>query len=133
MHGQSLEKKVTKWFDFSVPSPSIPRDFVERQLDLYEIQNQKRVALLTSENVANLYWLGGKLVRAGNEYHWVYLMEEQAIQLSSLKHLDINSLMALSPETSEGIRAEAISKLTQNENQLSTLKKLFGRGLVIVD
>ena len=41
--------------------------------------------------------------------------------------------MALSPETSEGIRAEAISKLTQNENQLSALKKLFGRGLVIVD
>ena len=133
MHGQSLEKKVTKWFDFAVPSPTIPRDFVERQIQVYEKQNQSRAASLTVEKVQDLYWLGGLPIKSGNEYHWIYLMEEQAASANTFKQIDLALLQGLAPEASEAARAAALKKLTQKPEILAALKKLLGRGLILLD
>ena len=33
MHGDGLEKKAQKWFDFPVPPPTVPRDFIEKKIE----------------------------------------------------------------------------------------------------
>ena len=133
MHGQSLEKKVTKWFDFAVPSPTIPRDFVERQIQVYEKQNQSRAASLTVEKVQDLYWLGGLPIKSGNEYRWIYLMEEQAASANTFKQIDLALLQGLAPEASADARATALKKLSQKTEILVALKKFLGRGLILLD
>ena len=133
MHGQALEKKVTKWFDFAVPSPTIPRDFVERQIQKYEKQNSERAQSLTPEKVSGLYWLGGTPVRAGKEYRWIYLMEEQTAAATTFKQIEPGLLQGLAPEATEAARAAALKKLEQDASLLPALKNFFGRGLVLLD
>ena len=36
MHGEDLEKPVYKWFDFPVPHPTVPKDFIEKLIAKYE-------------------------------------------------------------------------------------------------
>ena len=133
MHGLGLEKKVQKWFDFAVPSPTVPRDFVERQIQEYERQNRERAQSLTPEKVSGLYWLGGTPVRAGREYRWIYLMEEQTSSAATFKQIEPGLLQGLAPEATEAARAFALKKLEQDASLLSDLKNFFGRGLVLLD
>ena len=133
MHGQALEKKVTRWFDFALPSPTIPRDFVDRQIQKYEKQNRERAQSLTPEKVSGLYWLGGTPVRAGKEYRWIYLMEEQTAAATTFKQIEQGLLQGLAPEATEAARAAALKKLEQDASLLPALKNFFGRGLVLLD
>ncbi len=133
MHGQALEKKVTRWFDFALPSPTIPRDFVDRQIQKYEKQNSERAQSLTPEKVSGLYWLGGTPVRAGKEYRWIYLMEEQTAAATTFKQIEQGLLQGLAPEATEAARAAALKKLEQDTSLLPALKNFFGRGLVLLD
>ena len=133
MHGLGLEKKVQKWFDFALPAPTIPRDFVDRQIQKYEKQNSERAQSLTPEKVSGLYWLGGTPVRAGKEYRWIYLMEEQTASAGTFKQIEPGLLQGLAPEATEAARAAALKKLEQNASLPSALKNFFGRGLVLLD
>ena len=62
MHGNSLNKKVNSWFNFSMPQPTIPQDYVEKAIEKYE---QRKLSEFNDydqffENKkAKFYWLGG--------------------------------------------------------------------------
>ncbi len=133
MHGLGLEKKVQKWFDFAVPSPTVPRDFVDRQIQEYERQNRERAQSLGLENLAGLYWLGGTPVRAGKEYRWIYLMEEQTASAATFKQIEPGLLQGLAPEATDAARAVTLKKLEKDAGLILALKNFFGRGLVLLD
>ena len=133
MHGLGLEKKVQKWFDFALPAPTIPRDFVDRQIQKYEKQNSERAQSLTPEKVSGLYWLGGTPVRAGKEYRWIYLMEEQTASATTFKQIEPGLLQGLAPEATDATRAATLKKLEQDAGLVLALKNFFGRGLVLLD
>ncbi|MBR5933310.1 MAG: radical SAM protein [Treponema sp.] len=130
----AIQRKVQKWFDFKVPEPTVPRDFVEKQIARYEQDNANRASLITAENVDNLFWLGGNPVKAGNEYRWLYLLEEEAFPAgSALERLVKSGILAsLSPQTPEDERKKAVESVRKDEASLKALKSLHGRGLVIV-
>ena len=138
MHGDRLEQKIQKWFDFPVPQPTVPRNFIETQIEEYERKNQARAATLNEKTAQNLWWLGGTPVLCASEsgnanqkvYRWLYLMEEQT---ASVKLIDLEILSALCPEASEEKRNAALKKITATPAVLSSLKKLLGRGLVLLD
>ena len=132
MHGEGLEKKVQKWFDFPLPAPAVSRDFINEQIELYENKNRERAASLDVKKAENLWWLGGKPVRAAKEYCWLYLMEEQSAPAGVLAELE-PLLLSLRPEASEDERTAALKKITAAPAVLSNLKKLLGRGLVLLD
>lgn len=136
MHGEGLEKKVQKWFDFPVPQPTVARDFIEKKIEEYEEKNRARAAGINEKSAQNLWWLGGSPVLCGasasgnSEYRWLYLMEEQT---APAKLIDVELLLALRPESSEADRTAALKKITAAPAVLSNLKKLLGRGLVLLD
>ena len=137
MHGNGLEKKVQKWFDFTVPPPTVERDFIEKKIGEYEEKNRKRGAGLNEKSVQNLWWLGGCPVlcggsknSSGSEYRWLYLMEEQT---APAKFMDVELLLALRPEVAEDVRTAALNKIAADPSAISNLKKLLGRGLVLLD
>ena len=117
----------------SVPSPNVPRDFVEKKIEEYEEKNRKRVESLSKKNIQNLWWLGGNPVLSGSqtkEYRWLYLMEEQS---APAKQFNSEILLALRPEASEEERTAALKKITAAPEVIPNLKKLLGRGLVLLD
>ncbi len=136
MHGDGLEKKVQKWFDFPVPPPTVGRDFIEKKIEEYEEKNRKREVGLNEKTAQNLWWLGGTPVLCGSsnssasEYRWLYLMEEQT---APSKFIDVDILLALRPEVTEEVRVAALNKITASPSVISNLKKLLGRGLVLLD
>ncbi len=132
MHGEGLEKKVQKWFDFPLPAPAVSRDFINEQIELYENKNRERAASLDVKKAENLWWLGGKPVRAAKEYRWLYLMEEQSAPAGVFAELE-PLLLSLRPEASEDDRTAALKKITATPELLPKLKKLLGRGLVLLD
>ncbi len=131
MHADRLDMKVQKWFDFPVPAPTVPRDFIEKKIEEYEKKNRAHANQLSAKNATGLYWLGGTPVPAGkSQVRWLYLMEEQSAPASAL---DLPLLLALRPEASEADRTAALKKITAAPEVLSHLKKLLGRGLVLLD
>ncbi|WP_318661631.1 radical SAM protein [Treponema sp.] len=130
-----LSQKVQKWFNFKVPEPTVARDFVEKQLALYEHENEKRAALIKAENAENLFWLGGTPVRCKNEFRWIYLMQEEAFPAgSALERLVKSGILAsLSPQTPKDERKKAVESVRKDEASLKALKSLHGRGLVVLD
>ena len=143
MHGEKnhIEQKVQKWFDFPVPAPSVPRDFINNLIEEYEKQNQLHSAALNDKTSKNLWWLGGVPVPCksrtsdsknseNSEYRWIYLMEEHtAVLFEELVKL----LLSLRPEVAEAERNAALNKIAASPACFSKLKKLLGRGLVLLD
>ena len=138
MHGNKLEMKVQKWFDFSVPKPTVSENFIDNCIEEYEQINKKHAASLNAQNAKNLWWLGGTPILCDmpdlanqKEYRWLYLMEEQSTPAASIPEL--NLLLALRPESSEAERTVALNKIAATPEAISNLKKLLGRGLVLLD
>lgn len=129
MHGQKLETKVQKWFDFAVPSPTIQRNFIESSIEKYEQKNQKHNHQLAKDKVDNLFWLGNDVASDGKEYHWIYLQEEFAQAIN----FDVDLLLKLRPEISEKERMTAIDIIKNNKKILTDMEKLLGLGLVLLD
>ena len=141
MHGDRLDQHVQKWFDFQVPKPTVNRTFINNLIEEYEEKNRQRAAALNEKTVQNLWWLGGTPVLCGlsgnsnenqKEYRWLYLMEEQTAPAANLEAL-IPLLKSLRPETPEVARSTALAEISKNPNYLKQLKKLHGRGLVLLD
>ena len=132
MHGDRLAQSVQKYFDFQVPAPTVSKNFINKLIEEYEEKNQAHASTLTEKTVQNLWWLGGSPVLCGSEYRWLYLMEEQAAPAAALTDL-VPLLLALRPEASDADRTSALNKITAAPELLSKLKKLLGRGLVLLD
>lgn len=137
MHGDRLDQHVQKWFDFQVPKPTVNRTFINNLIEEYEEKNRQRAGQLNEKTSANLWWLGGTPVLCGSdkgnqEYRWLYLMEEQTTSAANLKEL-LPLLLALRPETCEADRSAALVEISKNPAYLKQLKKLHGRGLVLLD
>ena len=141
MHGDRLDQHVQKWFDFQVPKPTVNRTFINSFIEEYEEKNRQRAATLNEKSVTNIWWLGGTPVLcalSGNsngnqkEYRWLYLMEEQTVPAVNLEAL-ITILKSLRPEAPEADRSTALSELSKSPQLIKQLKKLHGRGLVILD
>ena len=147
MHGDRLDQHVQKWFDFQVPKPTVNRGFINDLIEEYEEKNRKHAASLNSQTAQNLWWLGGTPVLCGRtspagtsgsakdnqkEYRWLYLMEEQTAPAANLQSL-LPLLKSLRPEAPEADRGQSLSELSKNPAILNQLKKLLGRGLVLLD
>ena len=76
MHGQGLKKNVTKWFDFPVCQPSIPKDFIEILIDSYQEDTEKSYRQPLPQDSSKTIWLGGEKIDAGkNKVGWFYMGE----------------------------------------------------------
>lgn len=133
MHGERLDQHVQKWFNFQVPKPSVSRDFINNLIEEYEQKNNARASKLNETTVKNLWWLGGRPVLCGNEYRWLYLLEEQSCSVDIINKINLNFLLALRPEVSESERTAALEEISKNPAIISKLKKILGRGLVLLD
>ena len=77
MHGKNLQTKVQKWFDFQVPAPAIPKDFVETHIQNYLNKNSQ---IIIKDDDKDIFWLGSK--PAANQHkstvtiRWFYLQED---------------------------------------------------------
>ncbi len=86
MHGAGLETPVGTWFDFPMPKPSVPRDYIEKSIERYERKRNRSFAdyaAFAASDSGAYVWLGGKptAVRAGTagaarfQLCWTYLSE----------------------------------------------------------
>jgi len=134
MHGEKLETKVQKWFDFQVPSPSISKDFVDRQIEKYE-RKSSEFLVLSSENKKDVYWLGSNPVVSGGEISWIYLQEEFSISNAELKMKNeelVELLEKLRPESSVEEHDSAMNQIFENEVIQKQIRKLHNQGIVVV-
>ena len=133
MHGNRLDQHVQKWFDFQVPKPTVSRDFINNQIEKYEEKNRGRASTLNEKTILNLWWLGGTPILCGNEYRWLYLMEEQSVSAEILDKINLKLLLALRPEASEAERTALLAEISKNSAIFSKLKKILCRGLLLLD
>ena len=124
MHGDKLEMKVTKWFDFQVPSPTIPKDFLEKAIAKYEEESNK-----TDFESKEPFWLGSTPTSAQGEYTWLYLQEELAAPLTPEL---VETLTGLTPQTPAEVRNQYILKIKKSPDLQKQLKRLHNKGLVLV-
>ena len=90
MHGIGLNKKVQSWFDFPMPQPTIPQNYVEKSIEKYENKKlsefndfQDFIDFTQKSNPKNknqFFWLGGKpIVTEEGKNHlqlkWMYFNE----------------------------------------------------------
>lgn len=133
MHGDRLDQHVQKWFDFQVPKPTVNRGFINDLIEEYEEKNRQRANSLNEKTAQNLWWLGGTPVLCGKQdFRWLYLMEEENSPAANLEGI-IPLLQSLRPEAPEADRAAALAEISKNPKIIAKLKKLHGRGLVLLD
>ena len=137
MHGHNLEKKVQNWFDFPVPSPKVAKDFIDRQIQLYEKRkNRENNADL---NPSKLFWLGSSVIfmeKNPSVLSWFYLQEEFMLELKDFPRCRISAktitalLEKLRPECSEEVHHDAEKQISDNDEIKILLKQFRGKGLV---
>ena len=129
MHGKKLEMPVRKWFDFDVPSPTVPKDLIEKAIGHYE---ERKSAPVRDIEKREIFWLGSKPVAWGKvnkkglrKYSWIYMQEEFSLELEeSLAEL----LWNLRPETEENLYKKFLAQIKKSPE----VEKLRGSGLVII-
>ena len=131
MHGEKLEMKVTKWFDFPVPNPTVPKDYIAKCIEKYEAKSSAFDVQLKQNDLENLFWLGSMPVvlkeSSGMQtISWIYLEEEFA-ENTAREITDILKGLALC--ASETDRKSAVEKINRQEI-IQKLKKFHNKGLV---
>ena len=158
MHGQSLERKVQKWFDFQVPCPNIKKDFIDNYIEKYEKKSHKCHVNYNSCGVyKGPFWLGGNPVvvesaggsltggagrGSGRGAHggsasllmkWIYLQEECEFNIKQKdKDLLLEILNGLKPEAQEETRTEILEKIRGSQELQNILYQLHNRGVVFI-
>ena len=75
MHGEDLKVPVQKFFDFPVPKPTVPRDFIENLISKYESKRNSEFQKVPADNTKKI-WLGGEKFDLGNgKIGWFYMGE----------------------------------------------------------
>lgn len=131
MHGEKLDMKVTKWFDFQVPSPSIPRNLIEASIEKYEKKSNKPIDF--KQDLENsLYWLGSKPVLNGKRINWVYLQEafQEKALFGNVNLAEI--LQGLSPMAKPEERKTVLEKIKKMPELWVQLQHFHNKGLVFV-
>ena len=78
MHGEGLEKPVQKWFDFPLPHPTVPKNFIENLIAKYEAKRDQEFKEIPVSKHGNdkSYWLGGeKISLPDGKIGWFYMGE----------------------------------------------------------
>ena len=78
MHGEGLEKPVQKWFDFPLPHPTVPKNFIENLIAKYEAKRDQEFKEIPESKHGNdkSYWLGGeKIPLSDGKIGWFYMGE----------------------------------------------------------
>lgn len=99
MHGEKLEKRVDSYFPYKMPSPTIPKNFVDKLIEKYE---QKRDHIYRREltEKEKFVWIGGKVVSlSGGQICWTYMGEMiyADIDIKKEKHI-VQSLNNINAE-----------------------------------
>lgn len=75
MHGEDLEIPVQRFFDFQVPKPTVPQNFIEKIISEYEIKRNKEFENVPTDNSKKI-WLGGEKIKLKNgKIGWFYMGE----------------------------------------------------------
>ena len=142
MHGKNLQTKVQKWFDFQVPSPTIPKNFVETQIQHYLDKNEQ---LKVKDDDKDIFWLGSKpaanLHKSTLTIRWFYLQEDfqETFRLQDFenhKNFDFQTdflalFDLLSPCAETDIHENAVRKIKTSAPLQKIFTKLHQKGLVI--
>ena len=76
MHGEDLEKPVQKWFDFPVPRPTVPKDFIEKLIEKYESKRNEIFRKPLPDDKSKIIWLGSEKIPVANgKITWFYMGE----------------------------------------------------------
>lgn len=134
MHGEKLEMKVQKWFNFPVPAPTIPKDFVEKCIEKYEVESEK------SSEREKVYWVASIPVitesgKNSTTLRWIYLQEEIEVTLAENKESVqkiIENLKKLSPATEEKVHLEVQEEIKKSAKYDLYKKTFKNKGLVWV-
>lgn len=130
MHGQKLETKVTRWFDFEVPGPSIPRNLVEKSIEKYEMENDSLFDSRKEFPAEEIYWLGTQPVITGNQMNWIYLLEEMEWKKATLELSSV--LWGLRPGADERDRVKFVEQIKKTPELQKVIKSLHYKGIVVV-
>ena len=135
MQGKNIETNVKKWFDFSVPEPQIPKNYIEKSIEKYELAKEKEFNKpLLEDDIKNLYWIASEPILQNEKLIWFYKqeMEEEKIprHLQNCGRQIINFLKSLNckNETKEMIDKKCFD--IEDSTFFDFIKKLRGRGLV---
>ncbi len=77
MHGENLNRNVQTYFNFQVPKPSIPRNYIEQFINKYEEKKNQQHDdyenfTRTSESAKNYRWIGGHMICNKQKLIWQY-------------------------------------------------------------
>lgn len=142
MHGKNLQTKVQKWFDFQVPSPTIPKDFVETHIQNYLNKNSQ---IIIKDDDKDIFWLGSKPAASQHKstvtIRWFYLQEDfqETFKLQdfvSHKNFDFQKdflalLDFLSPCAETDIHESTVKKIKTSASLRKAFNRLHQKGLVI--
>ena len=130
MHGKNLETKVTRWFDFEVPSPKVAKNIVEKAIEKYERENENRFSVKKEFPSEKLYWLGTRPLMCDTQVTWLYLQDEYEF-ISDYKGFDA-LLWKLRPGADESERVQAVEEVKNSLKLQIAIKQLHYRGIVVV-
>ncbi len=128
MHGNGIKKKVQNWFNFKMPEPSIPKNFVENLIGKYEEKCRADFAKTDGRFV----WIGGKMMALDS----VSGDEKQNAQLcwsymGDLQYADVKKSEA--EKICDFINGSDLNQFSFEQISAVTGKKLFlhlrGKGL----
>ena len=134
MHGENLNMKVQKWFDFPVPSPTINKNFIDSYIEKYEEKCLKIDMDYSKENkYRGPFYLGGNPIFLKNKIKWIYLQEENEINYREQDKESIKKLLLwLRPEASEKDRMAAINILKNNNEMCLFIESMHNMGIVFI-
>lgn len=135
MHGEKLEMKVQKWFDFAVPAPTISRDYVEQLIEKYENNNKFLVhSEEFLENGSEIYWLGSEITVSKDIFRWIYFQEEYSLRIDKKSILSSKSsiINSLSPTANQSSRESALQIIKKSPELLHELQRFHNKGLVLL-
>jgi len=131
MHGQKLNMKVQKWFDFPVPAPQVDANIIQKAISRYEKKNKENVFIL-EKHLNQLYWLASKPIKCGNLFRWIYLQEELSYSAKGSLN-DLSAILwALRPEAAAEARKTALNQIEKSQELQRIIQALHYKGIVFI-
>ena len=143
MHGQKLNMKVQKWFDFPVPAPNVDSHFIEKAIERYEKNNEANRFDL-KKHLNQLFWLGSKPVfytkaaenkKRAKILRWIYLQEEEQFVLenNSMELPELSAVLwKLRPAASLEDRNTALKQIEKSQELQNIIGFLHYKGIVFI-
>ena len=132
MHGKNIETNIKKWFDFPVPEPTIPKNYVEKSIEKYELAKEKEFnKALTNDDLKNLYWIASEPILQNGKLIWFYKQEMEEQKLPKDLQNNANEILKLLKDLNkQNVLCENNLDIKTNGKILEFLKSFRGRGLV---